>query len=153
MDEHNQSQASTLKVLLLRWAPVVLWAVVIFLLSNTPDPYGYIPKGILRWIWWTKLFGYSMIYILGLAAHFLEYAVLSFLLARAVMWDGGVQRNRFILVFALTLLYAVSDEIHQIFTPGRAFQLVDLLMDALGSLIGLAAYLLWIKRLRYPVVR
>ena len=94
-----------------------------------------------------------MIYILGLAAHFLEYAVLSFLLARAIMWDGGVQRNRFILVFALTLLYAVSDEIHQIFTPGRAFQLVDLLMDSLGSLIGLAAYLLWVKRLRYPVVR
>lgn len=38
--------------------------------------------------------------------------------------------------FVFCVLYALSDEIHQIYVPGRAFQVGDLLMDGVGALIG-----------------
>jgi len=36
--------------------------------------------------------------------------------------------------------YALSDEIHQLFVPGRAFQVFDLFIDFLGSLFGVFLY-------------
>ena len=41
-----------------------------------------------------------------------------------------------IIAFAITVLCAVGDEIHQIFVPGRAFQTSDILVDSAGALIG-----------------
>jgi len=137
---------SLLKPLLSRWLPAVLWAAVIFILSSNPDPYGYIPRGIYHWLWWTKLFGQSMFFYLGGLAHIFEYAILAFLLARALLWRGDLTRGQVLTVFYLILLYAYSDELHQIFVPGRAFQVIDLLLDGLGAAIGLGAYLLYLRR-------
>ena len=35
------------------------------------------------------------------------------------------------------LIYAISDEIHQIFIPGRAFQVLDITIDTIGSIIAI----------------
>jgi hypothetical protein len=43
----------------------------------------------------------------------------------------------FILPFLIGVLYAVSDEIHQTFVPGRAGQLRDVLIDSCGVLAGI----------------
>lgn len=40
------------------------------------------------------------------------------------------------------MLYALSDEIHQLFVPGRAFQLIDLTNDLFGVLSGLGLFYL-----------
>ena len=45
-----------------------------------------------------------------------------------------------VLVLGLTELYALSDEIHQLYVPGRTFQLMDLALDLLGGVIGLIIY-------------
>ena len=132
--------------LLSRWLPVFLWAGIIFILSNDTNPYSHIPNLFYSWLWWTKLFGQSLIFYLGGAAHFFEYAVLSILVARAMLWEGNYSRGRLFTVYYLTLLFAFTDEFHQLFTPGRAFQLVDLLLDAFGALLGLGLYLLWARR-------
>jgi VanZ family protein len=44
------------------------------------------------------------------------------------------------LAFSATVLFALSDEVHQIFIPGRAFQIADLVRDALGAALGVMAY-------------
>ena len=44
-----------------------------------------------------------------------------------------------LLMFALTLLYALTDEWHQTFVPGRQFDLRDLALDAAGSALALLA--------------
>ncbi len=53
------------------------------------------------------------------------------------------------LFFPITLgcgfLYALSDEIHQLFVPGRAFQWADIGMDTCGVLLGAAAVALLLK--------
>ena len=96
-------------------------------------------------MWWTKLFGQSLFFYVGGLTHVLEYAILSFLLARAILRRGEVTRGKIFTVFLLTLLYALTDEFHQVFVPGRAFQVVDLFLDALGAVIGIGVYVLYQK--------
>lgn len=143
---NTSRKTSPLKPILSRWLPVFLWAAFIFILSSNPDPYGHIPRGIYHWLWWTKLFGQSLFFYLGALGHILEYAILSLLLARALLWRGDFTRGQVLTVFYLILLYAYTDEFHQVYVPGRAFQVVDLLLDAFGAAIGLGAYLLHVKR-------
>ena len=49
--------------------------------------------------------------------------------------------------FLLCVAYAMSDEIHQLFVPGRAGQVRDILIDSSGSFVGIAIVLLCIKLL------
>ncbi len=65
-------------------------------------------------------------------AHTAEYAVLGALLARALGRSG--------LAVAIGVLYAVSDEVHQAFVPGRLGSPVDVAIDAIGVVCGV---LLW----------
>lgn len=70
-------------------------------------------------------------------AHGLEFCGLAVLLYNALLQATGKQKP--ILSWALAAVYAVSDEIHQIFIPGRAFQLQDIAVDASGAAVGVAA--------------
>ena len=42
---------------------------------------------------------------------------------------------------ALCVLYASSDEIHQLFVPGRACRLTDVFIDSAGAMLGIAIVL------------
>jgi VanZ family protein len=99
------------------WLPVLAWAAVIFALSAIPD------LG-------TGLGGWDL--VLRKIAHAAEYALLGALLVRATTRPGPA--------FALGVLYAVSDEIHQAFVPGRHGAPLDVAIDAVGVGIGI---LLW----------
>jgi VanZ family protein len=44
-----------------------------------------------------------------------------------------------LLSFLFVLLNAFADEIHQIFVPGRSFQMSDIFTDSVGGLVGIAA--------------
>ena len=69
-------------------------------------------------------------------AHFGAYAVLAALLSLAA---GNAK-----LGWALAVAYGISDEIHQLFVPGRFASVGDLVADSLGAALGagLVAYLL-----------
>jgi len=99
------------------WAPVVLWAAVIFALSSVPD----LGTGLGTWD-----------LALRKLAHAAEFALLGALLLRAVR----VERT----ALALGIAYAVSDELHQHFVPGRVGSPVDVLIDSVGVAIGV---MLW----------
>lgn len=84
------------------------------------------------------------------AAHVFEFAALSFfayLLALSLGADKTKKTRLLALpsVFLFGVLYALSDEIHQIFVPGRSFQWADVGFDTLGALLGvLAAFLAYL---------
>ena len=99
------------------WLPVVAWAAMIFTLSSVPD------LG-------TGLGGWDL--VLRKLAHAAEFAVLGALLARATGRGG--------LALAIGVLYAVSDEVHQAFVPGRLGSPLDVAIDAVGVAAGI---LLW----------
>ena len=76
-------------------------------------------------------------------AHFAEYAalggaLLGHLQARSLRRP---LRRKELGAFALGTLYAASDELHQLFVPGRSGELRDVLLDALGVAAGV--WLLW----------
>lgn len=77
-------------------------------------------------------------------AHMLEFTGLAVLLFNAVYSTRNLKITPAI-AFAGTAAYAITDEIHQIFVPGRAFQLTDILVDSTGALIGAAAAFVILK--------
>lgn len=46
-------------------------------------------------------------------------------------------KNKFLITFIFCFLYAVSDEVHQYFVPGRGPKVMDVLIDSTGALIGI----------------
>ena len=42
--------------------------------------------------------------------------------------------------------YAATDELHQVFVPGRSAEFTDVLLDSLGALAGIWLYLAWHRR-------
>jgi VanZ family protein len=103
------------------WLPVVAWAGLIFVLSSIPD----LGTGLGTWD-----------LVLRKAAHAAEYAVLGFLLLRAL--------GRETAALVVGIAYAASDEFHQHFVPGRQASVLDVLVDSVGVAAGVYA----VRRLR-----
>ena len=99
------------------WAPVVLWAAVIFAFSSVPS----LSTDLGTWDT-----------ILRKIAHVAEFAVLGALLLRAT--------RRPAVAVALAGLYAISDEVHQLFVEGRHGSPVDVGIDTLGALAGVIVW-------------
>ena len=71
------------------------------------------------------------------AAHFTAYMALGILTLSALYQHSlSVPRKRYISL-AICVLYAVSDEIHQTFVPGRAGRILDVLIDSAGAAVGI----------------
>ena len=104
--------------------PALLWMALIFLLSSqsglraSDDPDVDKP--------------------LRVVAHLATYAVLAGLLLYALSPLGRASLRGVLAALVLTVLYAVSDELHQAFVPDRTGNLDDLVVDAIGAAIGLA---------------
>jgi VanZ family protein len=71
--------------------------------------------------------------------HFGAYFILASLLAHAIY--PGSHKRRFALALLIASLYGVSDEIHQIFVPGRDASIFDWLADSIGAWVGAFLYL------------
>lgn len=67
------------------------------------------------------------------AAHMTEYAVLSILM---YIWFG-----KWRTAIVLAALYAASDELHQLFVPGRAGRFGDVLIDSAGAALGVFIFM------------
>ncbi len=111
-----------------RWGPVFFCAGAIFFFSSFPAQ--AVPR----------LFPGS-----DKVAHFLEYIPFGFFVARALALGSPVVKKADLLVrfFLFTFLYALSDEVHQLFVPGREFSPLDLLFDMMGASLGKVFFLSW----------
>jgi len=71
-------------------------------------------------------------------AHFTLFLLLGIAVFNAFryQWVNKKQINLWILSILFCLLYAVSDEVHQIFVPGRGCLLRDVMIDLSGSIVG-----------------
>jgi VanZ family protein len=129
-----------------RLLPPLLWAILIFAVSADPNPY----RTLAAWLGLSsggaeapRLLPWLTNESLGQLLHFAEFAILGALTQRALaqraltarVAGGREQGGR--LAAAMCLAYALFDELHQAFVPGRTFQLPDLALDALGALLGI----------------
>ncbi len=75
------------------------------------------------------------------AAHMTEYGILSILY---YVWLGKWQfsmSRKSIMAIIFAALYAASDELHQLFVPGRAGRISDVMIDSTGAVIGVLVFL------------
>ena len=110
------------------WLPVTGWMTLIFVVSDQPHLPLY-PTGLID-------------LLLKKLGHLTEYAVLSVLVQRALA-QGWECPSTSVLAFLMSIVYALSDEYHQLFVPGRNGNLWDVGVDTLGAVTGLALYARW----------
>lgn len=79
-------------------------------------------------------------YYLRKTAHFTEYAVLGVLSFNVLRFYDLKKRKRIIYALIFCMIYATSDEIHQIFSNGRSPMVTDILIDSSGSLFGILIF-------------
>lgn len=147
------------------WIAVILWMAVIFTFSSQPAVQSdELSKGIVyKVIEFLSEYGdipvfsqpdnelFAMADILDhyirKLAHFSVFAVLGILVYN-LMAAYGIKRSKIIFLAALVcFLYAVSDEVHQLFVDGRAGQIKDVVIDSGGSVLALTVtYLLFGRR-------
>lgn len=71
-------------------------------------------------------------------AHFTVYLVLGILAFLNLKEYTLIGKKEICLLLVFCFLYAISDEIHQRFVPGRSCELKDVFIDTCGSLIGIS---------------
>ena len=132
------------------WLLVIAWAAVIFTMSaqaadNLDGGTGLLGQ-LIDWLraQQARLFGPGTD-VINPTAHFCEYAVLGGLLANALRHRLPARK---VLLFAVALasLYGITDEIHQLFVPGRMCDPLDWLTDTAGAALGAGVAQLLAKR-------
>ena len=105
---------------LIRWGPAIALMLLIYIISSMPSmdvpDFGSI-DGVIKKI-----------------SHMIGYAIL----AQACAW--GVNRERqktFLMSLLIVLFYALFDEYHQSFVPGRHARITDIGFDMVGGFLGL----------------
>jgi VanZ family protein len=108
------------------WGPVALYMAAIFYVSAQPDV--SIPSGLT-----------------DKSSHSIAYAGLGVLMTRALAGGLGVRVGvrAACLGALLTAVYGLTDELHQMFVPGRSADLYDVVADGIGGVIGAFVCWLW----------
>lgn len=97
--------------------PLVVWMLLIFYFSSQPR----IPITT----------NYVVSFAIFKTLHLVEYAILFFLWVRFLLLMRV--HKAFIFAFIATVLYAGSDELHQMFIPTREGMFRDVLVDTIGA--------------------
>ena len=137
---------------------VLLWMVMIFLLSNeeavksSKKSDGLIIKSV-------KLFtGKSLsdqekekvlkylVFPVRKCAHLSLYLILGILVISLLREYMVINTKLVLLSLLICFLYACSDEIHQLFVPGRSGEARDVLIDTLGACLGVSFYYLVFRK-------
>ena len=82
-------------------------------------------------------------YIVRKSAHVFEYVVLYILFCINVK-ELKIKKYTIISI-VLTILYSLTDEIHQLFVSGRSGQPQDILIDFIGVVLGYIIYIVYLK--------
>jgi hypothetical protein len=119
------------------WAPFILWFMVLAILTSIPT----VETPDLGFDAQDKLY------------HLLAFMIFAFLLMRAMVAgnpDRMSSSSRRTVFYGIA--YAVFDEVHQLFIPGRYGDVMDGLADVVGILCGvmlfLAIYRYWFKSIQ-----
>lgn len=73
-------------------------------------------------------------------AHAFEYFILAILVSSLLFSFNTQGKSALIYIMFICLFYAVTDEFHQIFVSGRTSSVSDVLIDFLGSFVGMVMY-------------
>ena len=129
---------------------IVIWMIVIFIFSNqvsdkSSNTSGNSIKFILEKLSITKNMDEQQIAELVESlqtpirklAHFSIYTIGGVLTSIYFSLDAKNIKKNILLAFIFCVIYAITDEIHQHFVPGRSCELRDVLIDSSGAMLGI----------------
>ncbi|HYO91340.1 MAG TPA: VanZ family protein [Pyrinomonadaceae bacterium] len=136
-----------------RYGPLLLWMAFIWFASTgefSAANTSRILRPLLVWLFPNISAGEiaHAHFLVRKAAHFIEYAFLAFLAARAFAASSRrvLREGWFFISLSLVVAYALIDEYHQSFVATRTASIYDSLLDMSGGLSALLLYTLWRKR-------
>lgn len=137
---------------------VLLWMMMIFLLSNeeavqsSKKSDGLIIRSVELFTGKSlsvrqkeKVLKY-LVFPVRKCAHLSLYLVLGILVISLLREYMAINTKLVLLSLLICFLYACSDEIHQLFVPGRSGEVRDVLIDTLGSILGVSFYYLVFRK-------
>jgi len=134
---------------IISWAAVLIWMILIFNLSSQiAEQSNQLSTGITEAIVEaiekiapnTEIDISGFNHIVRKNAHFIAYLVLGVLMMNALRRSEIDENKSIILALSVCVLYAASDEIHQLFVPGRGGQVRDVIIDSIGAFVGISIY-------------
>ncbi|WP_163538620.1 VanZ family protein [Gracilibacillus sp. YIM 98692] len=134
---------------IISWMLVVVWMVFIFYLSHQPAVDSNqlstnVTEEIIEKVEKVRQDNNwnipEMNHIVRKYAHFLVYFVLGILVMHAYNSSGFSKRKATVAAFITCLGYAISDEFHQRFIDGRGSQVMDVIIDSGGAIIGIIVW-------------
>lgn len=134
------------------WGLLIGWMFFIFIMSNQPatisdsQSLGVLNIFIRLGIDINGIFGELANFVVRKCAHFMEYMILGLFMFNVLRLYYSVKQVS-IMTIVFIFLYACSDEIHQLFVPGREGAMRDVFIDTCGGivLIGIRLIILRIK--------
>ncbi|MGL4913028.1 MAG: VanZ family protein [Romboutsia sp.] len=120
---------------------LVGWMIFIFYMSNQPANVSSTQSNFVLKLVEKLGFVIDIEYVdiattvIRKGAHITEYTILG-ILSYNVFILYYSRREAMIIAIALTIGYAITDEIHQLFVEGRAGRIIDILIDSIGASIG-----------------
>lgn len=132
--------------MLISWIAVFLWMILIFNLSSqVAEQSNHLSTGITEVIVKTVKkvipnanFDISN-HIVRKNAHFFTYLILGMLVVNALRRSEVIGYKSIALL--ICFLYAISDELHQFYVPGRGPGMKDVFIDSAGATVGILVYL------------
>ena len=130
------------------WLLCFVWMAVIFTMSSmtgeeSGEQSGRIVQILLGIFPGIEKAISSLELLVRKGAHMLEFAVLFLLYRRALCF--GEKKHAGAMAFGMTMLYAASDELHQMFVAGRGSSVIDVAIDSFGALLAWGAVGLYEK--------
>ncbi|PTQ85953.1 VanZ family protein [Trichococcus patagoniensis] len=131
---------------------VVFWMAIIFKLSAQPGEQSNLlsTKVTTAIVSLAKLFRpdvnvLTLNHFIRKCAHFLAYLVLGIIVLVAVRRIGLTGKKGVGFTLLLCIGYAITNELHQAFVPGRTPNLLDVLIDNSGASLGIGIYVLFVE--------
>jgi hypothetical protein len=129
------------------WLPVAAWMVIIFSASSDRGSFGHSSRIVAPFLRWlipgiSDAAIHATVVAVRKGAHLTEFAILALLVWRALRWVAGKMGAAWDWplagkAIAVVIVYAASDEFHQLFVPSREGTVRDVIIDTLGGVCGL----------------
>ena len=131
----------------LAWLALLVWMGVIFYFSHqSGDASMQLSDGILdsfKSLFQNFLDYHTLSYIVRKIAHFTEYFILGLLIYHLVKQYRVISKTEIIWMILFCVIYAMSDEFHQVFIGGRSPMIFDVIIDSLGSSLSILLFRLF----------
>lgn len=85
--------------------------------------------------------------------HFFAYLFLGLLTMLACRCSGMTGIRAFLVTVGICVLYAILDEFHQQFVPGRSAQWADIAIDSAGACMGMMIYAMFMILNKFRIAK